>query len=91
MMRDDDETGVETYDNTTRPKSEIRLSPCLRTKLQKWGRPLMKERAENSSAPTAAIVARLRNTSGSRRNKMLGSGERTRSSPGTCTLTSLGH
>jgi hypothetical protein len=90
-MRDDGETGVEMYDNTTRPKSEIRLGSSLGTKLQKWGRPLTKECTEKSSAPAAVIVVRLRNTSGSRQNKTLGSGKRTRSSPGTCTLTSLGH
>lgn len=41
-MHDDGETGVETYDDTTRPKNEIRLSLSLGTKLRKWGKPLTK-------------------------------------------------
>jgi hypothetical protein len=90
-MRDADETGTETYDDTTRPKREIRLSPSLGTKLRKWGRPLKKEHSQNGATPAAAIIAKLRNASGSKQNKMLGSSERTHSSPGTYTLTSLEH
>jgi hypothetical protein len=70
-MHDDGETGVETYDDTTRPKNEIRLSLSLGTKLRKWGRPLKKERIENNATPTATIIAKLRNASGSRQNKTL--------------------
>jgi hypothetical protein len=70
-MHDDGETGVETYDDTTRPKNEIRLSLSLGTKLRKWGRPLKKEHIENNATPTATIIAKLRNASGSRQNKML--------------------
>jgi hypothetical protein len=89
-MRDDGETDIETYDDTTKPENEIRLSPSLGTKLWKRGRPLTKERAENGATLTAMIVAKLRNASRSRQNKMLGSVVRTRSSPGTYTLTLLG-
>jgi hypothetical protein len=89
VMHDDGETGAETCDDTTRLESKIWLSLSLRTKLQKWGRPLMKERTKNGATIAAAIVARLRSTSGSKQNKTLGSSERTRSSPGTYTLTLL--
>jgi hypothetical protein len=89
-MHDDGETGVEMYDDTTRLESEIRLSPSLGTELQKWLRPLTKERTENGATPTVVIIAKLRSTSGSKQNKTLGSGERTRSSPGTYTMTLLG-
>jgi hypothetical protein len=49
----------------------------------------MKERIKNGATP--ATVAKLRNASGSKLNKMLGSDRRTRSSPGTCTPTSPEH
>jgi hypothetical protein len=74
-----------------RLESEIWLSPSLGTKFRKWGRPLTKERTENDTTLAAAIVTKLKNASGSRQSKVLGSGVRTRSSPGTYTLTSLGH
>jgi hypothetical protein len=51
----------------------------------------MKERTENGATPATATVAKLKNTSGSKLNKMLGSDRRTRSSPGTCTPTLLRH
>jgi hypothetical protein len=70
-IRDDGEIGVETYDDTIRPKNEIRLSLSLGTKLQKWGRPLTKERTENNATPAATIITKLRNASGSRQNKTL--------------------
>jgi hypothetical protein len=89
-MHDVDETNAKTCDDTTRAESETRLSPYPGTKLRKWGRPLTKEHTENSATPAAVIVAKLKNASGSKQNKTLGSGERTRSSPGTYTLTSLG-
>jgi hypothetical protein len=79
------------YDDTMRLESEIWLSPTLGTKFQKWGRPLTKERTENNAILAAAIVAKLKNASGSKQSKVLGSGVRTLSSPGTYTLTSLGH
>jgi hypothetical protein len=50
----------------------------------------MKERTQNSATPAAVTVAKLRNASGSKLNKMLGSDGRTRSSLGTYTPTSLG-
>jgi hypothetical protein len=90
-MRDDGETCAKMCDNTTKLESDIWLSPSLGTKLKKWGRPLTKDRIENGATLTTAIIARLKNVSGSRQNKMLGFGVRTRSSPGTYTLTSLGH
>jgi hypothetical protein len=67
------ETGVKTYYDTTRPENEIRLSPSLGAKLRKWGRPMTKERTENNATPAPMIVAKLRNASGSRQNKTLGS------------------
>jgi hypothetical protein len=79
------------YNNTTRLESEIWLSPSLGTKFWKWGRPLTKERAKNDAILAVAIVAKLKNASESRQSKVLGSGVRTLSSPGTYTLTSLGH
>jgi hypothetical protein len=79
------------YDDTMRLESEIWLSPTLGTKFRKWGRPLTKERTENDAILAAAIVAKLKNASGSRQIKVLGSGVRTLSSPGTYTLTLLGH
>jgi hypothetical protein len=90
-MHDDGETGVKMYDDTTRLESEIWLSPSLGTKLRKWGRPLTKERIDNDATPTAAIVAKLKSASGCKQNKTPVSGERTRSSPRTYTLTLLGH
>jgi hypothetical protein len=51
----------------------------------------MKEHIENSATPTTATVVNLRNTSGSKLNKMLGSDVRIRSSPETCTPTSPKH
>jgi hypothetical protein len=50
----------------------------------------MKERTENDATPAVVIVAKLRSVSRSKQNKTLGSGGRTRSSPGTYTLTLLG-
>jgi hypothetical protein len=90
-MRNDGETGAKMYDDTMKLESEIQLSPSLGTKLLRWGRPLMKEHTENNTTPTATIVARLRNASGSRQNKTLVFGVRTRSPPRTYTLTSLEH
>jgi hypothetical protein len=89
-MHDDGETGVEIYDTTTRAESEIWLSSSLGTELQKWLIPLTKERTDNGATPTTVIVAKLRCAGGSKQNKTLGSGERTRSSPGTFTMTFLG-
>jgi hypothetical protein len=79
------------YDVTMKLESEIQLSSSLRMKLLRWGRPQTKERTENDATPTAAIVAKLRNTSRSKQNKTLGSGVKTRSSPETYTLTLLKH
>jgi hypothetical protein len=89
MMHNDGETGVKTYDDTTKPESEIRLSSSLGTKLWKWGKPLTKERIENDAILAAVIIAKLRSVSGSKPNKTVGSDGRTRSSPGTYTLSSL--
>jgi hypothetical protein len=72
-----------------KPENGTQLSPSLGTKLQRWGRALMKECIENGATLTTATVAKLRNASGSKLNKMLGSDERTCSSPETCTPTSL--
>jgi hypothetical protein len=88
-MHDDKETGAETCNDTMRPENGTWLSPSLGTRLQRWGRPLMKEHIENDATPATVTVAMLRNVSGSKMNKMLGSNGRTRSSPKTCTPTSL--
>ena len=90
-MRNDDETDVVTYGVTTKLENAIRLSPSLRMKFLRRGRPLTKEHTENTATLAAVIAAMLRNTSGSRQSRTLGSDVRTRSSLGTYTLTLLEH
>jgi hypothetical protein len=58
-------TDVETCDDTMKLGSGTQHNPSLRTKPQRWGRPLMKEHIENSATPTTETVVKLRNMSGS--------------------------
>jgi hypothetical protein len=91
VMRNDDETGVVTYDVTTKLESMIQLNPSLEMKLLRWGKPPTKERTESATIPTAVITAMHKSASGNKLSRMPGSDAKTRSSLGTYTLTSLKH
>jgi hypothetical protein len=91
VMRNDDETGVVTYDITTKLQSMIQPNPSLEMKLLIWGKPPTKERNESATIPTAVIAAMHKNTSGNKLSRMPGSNTKTRSSLGTYTLTLLEH
>jgi hypothetical protein len=63
VMLGDGETDAETCGDIMKSENRTRHNPSLRTKPERWGRPLMKEHIENGATPIAVTAVKLRNAS----------------------------
>jgi hypothetical protein len=89
VKHDDGGTDDGTYGDITKLGNGIRRSRYPKTKPQKWEKLLTSECTEKGETLAAAIADKLRTESESKPSKVLGYGERTLSSLGTCTPTLL--
>jgi hypothetical protein len=59
------ETDAKTCDDIMKSENGTRHNLSLRTKPERWRRPLMKEHIENSATPITVTAIKIRNASGS--------------------------